>query len=62
MTYTANGQQILRSGAHFADTASPEIARALVLVLNHGDIEFDHGVPDDDVEFVERVLWGMTHG
>ena len=54
--YTANGKQILRDGDHFADAATPDIARALTLTLNDAQLLFFE-TPLPDQEFVERTLW-----
>ena len=53
--FSHNGKQVLRRSQHFADAASPEIAEALVHVLNAKAVLPD--VPERTRTWVERVLW-----
>lgn len=53
--YTTCGKQVLRGKQDVAQAATPEIADAIAIMLNHGSPTCD--TPVEDVRTVIRVLW-----
>lgn len=59
-TFRHMGKQVLRDGHHFADTRDPDVAAALVTILNHATLEFPADpavVSDEAIALVDEVLW-----
>ena len=54
--FSHNGKQVLRSGQHFADAATPEIAEALVHVLS-GEVLLSPDLSEEKQDWIEKVLW-----
>jgi hypothetical protein len=54
--FSHSGKQVLRSGEHFADAASPEIAEALVHVLS-GEVLLPLDLSEEKQDWIQKVLW-----
>ncbi|WP_226018467.1 hypothetical protein [Novosphingobium sp. FKTRR1] len=53
--YSTCGKQVLRGKQDVAQAATPDLARAIAIMLNHGTPTCD--TPVEEVQTVIRVLW-----
>ena len=52
--------KITRNGDFFADCATPELAEALALALDHAQLLFDPAIPPETQDQIATTLWPDT--